>query len=175
MVNLADFIRLFVESGIAGVILPFFLFFIILFAVFEKSKVLGQDKKSLNMAISIVIALIVVIPHLLGMYPEGWDVVEMFYLVLPYFAILFIGLICTVVVASMFGGEINWKMIIAALIILELIVPETLIFGFIFARYFPVQFNAAVNSSVTAFLIMLLVFVVLVGFITKEEKVKKSD
>jgi len=49
--------------GGLDIILPFLLFFTILFAVLQKTKLLGEKAKKFNIIIALVIALLIVIPH----------------------------------------------------------------------------------------------------------------
>jgi len=63
--NLQDFFRAADAWGLTDVILPFMLIFIIFFAILEKAKVLGNEKKNLNIGVSLIVSLMVVIPHIL--------------------------------------------------------------------------------------------------------------
>jgi len=45
------------RAGFFQVIVPFILFFSVVFAILEKSKILGEDKKSVNSIVAFVIAL----------------------------------------------------------------------------------------------------------------------
>lgn len=58
------------EIGLLEIILPFILIFTVIFAVLQRTKVLGEDKngkpmKNFNVVIGIVVALATVIPHVL--------------------------------------------------------------------------------------------------------------
>jgi len=50
------------------------LIFTIIYAALYKSKILGEDRKNFNVIIALVVALSVIIPHVLGTYPAGYDI-----------------------------------------------------------------------------------------------------
>ena len=49
--------------GLLDALLPFLLIFTVIFAIMQKTKFLGEGKKNFNVVIALVIALIVVLPH----------------------------------------------------------------------------------------------------------------
>ena|SRR3989344_1949981 len=57
------------SAGGLDIILPFLLFFTILFAVLQKTKLLGEKAKKFNVIVALVIALLIVIPHVV--YDDG--------------------------------------------------------------------------------------------------------
>ncbi|MBI5073475.1 hypothetical protein HZA99_06685, partial [Candidatus Woesearchaeota archaeon] len=62
-----NFVQLFrtMESyGLTDALLPFLLIFTILFAMLQKTKILGAGKKNFNVMVSFIIAAMVVIPHI---------------------------------------------------------------------------------------------------------------
>ena len=63
---LQDFIMLLDAWGVTDVLIPFILVFTIVFAVLQKTKILGDGKKNYNVMIALVMALAVVIPHIFG-------------------------------------------------------------------------------------------------------------
>ena len=54
--------------GILDVFVPFLLLFPIIFAIMQKTKILGENKK-INLTLALTITLIVIVPHVLGTYP----------------------------------------------------------------------------------------------------------
>ena len=56
--------------GLTDVILPFMLIFVIIFAILQKTKILGESRKNLNVVIAIVVGLLVIIPHATGRFPQ---------------------------------------------------------------------------------------------------------
>ena len=64
------------DFRVMDVLLPFLLIFTIVFAILQKTKIMGKERKNYNVVIALVVALSVVIPHVTGSYPAGIDVVE---------------------------------------------------------------------------------------------------
>src|SRR3989344_8777090 len=91
--GLEGFVRALEGWGLTDVMLPFLLVFTLLFAVLEKTKVLGDQKRNLNLTISLVISLLVVIPHVTNSYPGGMDVVDIMNKALPSVSIVIIAVI----------------------------------------------------------------------------------
>ena len=73
--------------GIMDFLLPFLLVFTIIYAVMQKTKILG-DKKNFNVIIALVIALTFVVPHVIGYYPLGYDPVQVMNESLPSVALV---------------------------------------------------------------------------------------
>ena len=51
MANIGDFAQIMENIGIVDVLLPFLLIFTIIFAVLQKTKILGESKKNFNVII----------------------------------------------------------------------------------------------------------------------------
>ena len=61
--NLENFIESIDSWGLSEVMLPFLLIFVLLFAMMQKTRILGDGKKNMNMVVSLVISLMIIIPH----------------------------------------------------------------------------------------------------------------
>ena len=88
-----NFVNVFEELNNLGVmdsLLPFLLIFTIVFAVLEKTKIIGEGKKQFNVIIALVISLMVVIPHVTGNYPPGQDAVQTINNALPNVSVVII-------------------------------------------------------------------------------------
>ncbi|MBT4540454.1 hypothetical protein HOC35_02985 [Candidatus Woesearchaeota archaeon] len=72
---------------IAGidVILPFFLLFVILYAALNTTQVF---KKNQAIAVSFILSLLVIVPHLTGTYPPCYDLVIIINNVMPQFGLM---------------------------------------------------------------------------------------
>ena len=66
--RLENFVRALDGWGLTDVMLPFLLIFTLVFAIMQKTKILGEDKKNFNVIIALVMALLVVIPHITSSY-----------------------------------------------------------------------------------------------------------
>ncbi len=161
------------ELGVTDVLLPFLLIFTIFFAILQKTRVLGEHKKNMNMMLSLVIALTVVIPHVTGAYPNpDWDPIVIMNRALPTISIVVVAVIMLMILIGLFGGE--YKMFGVALsgwITFISIAIIIFIFGASanwwsgwewFLNYF--------GSDSVSVLIILVVFGLIVAFITSEPK-----
>jgi len=77
--------------------LYFPLIFTLVFAVLEKSKILGEEKRNLNSAIALIMALIVVIPHLTGNLPAGYDPVLVINSALPSVSLVVVAIVLIII------------------------------------------------------------------------------
>ena len=169
--NLQDFFRAAERWGLTDVILPFLLIFIIYFAILEKSKVLGNDKKNLNIGVSLVIGLTVIIPHIMGYYPPGSDVVDIMNKALPSVSIVVVAIIMLLVLLGIFGGDANmmgikmgnWVAVIALVIIIWIFGGAAGWWGQRAGMW-----NRFFGSDIVAIIIILLVFGLIIAFVTGE-------
>jgi len=91
--------------GLTDVMLPFLLVFTIVFAVLEKTKVLGVDKKNFNVVVALVLAFSVVIPHLTGTYPISYDPVDIINGALPSVSILVVAIMMLMILIGVFAHD----------------------------------------------------------------------
>jgi len=94
--------------GLSQIILPFLLIFIILFSIFQKAKILSE-KKQINMAISIVIALIPIVIHATGRLPERYDPVNIINQAIPGIALVIVSILSFLLIIGIFGGKIDFN------------------------------------------------------------------
>ena len=90
------------QFGLLDAILPFILIFAIIFTVLSTTKVLGQGKKNINTLVALVMGLLVVIPHVLGTYPQGQDVVTIINTALPNVSLLIVIIVAALVLVGIF-------------------------------------------------------------------------
>ncbi len=89
-------------------VLVFLLVFTIVFAVLQKSEILGREKKNFNVIIAVIMGLLVVVPHITGNYPAGADVVDIVNQALPNISLVAIAAIALLLLVGLFGGEGQW-------------------------------------------------------------------
>jgi hypothetical protein len=170
------------EIGIMDVILPFILVFTIVFAVLQKTKILGHDetnekrpKKNFNAVIALVMALAVVVPHITGSYPsDSVDIVNIVNAALPNISVVLIAVIMMLLMIGVFGGEVNiFKSGIGGWAVAFAIVATVFIFGSA-AQWWQLPFwlDFMMDSDTQALVIILLVFGALIAFITADDKPK---
>src|SRR3972149_5135253 len=89
MVTFVDVFRRFVEVG-GMELAAFVLVFTIAFAILQKSKLFGSEDqaKKFNVIISLILGILVIVPHIMGLYPPGGDVVEIIFGTLPNVALV---------------------------------------------------------------------------------------
>ena len=174
--NLEEFIRILDSWGLTDVMLPFLLIFVIIFALMAKTRVLGEDKKKYNLVVALVIALLVVIPHVLNAYPPGADVVDIMNQSLPQVSLIAVAVIMLLILIGLFGGEAKWMgsslsgwiPIVAFIIIL-------IIFGGAagwWANW--TWFDNFFGAETVAVIVMILVFAIIVWWITRGEGKEKE-
>jgi len=86
------------QWGVLDILVPFALIFAITYAVVKKANIFESERLQATVAVSI--ALLTVLPHALGAYPEGVDVVKIINAFLPQIALV---LVTLVIVLMMFG------------------------------------------------------------------------
>jgi len=169
------------EIGVLDVIIPFILVFTIVFAVLQKTKILGTEddmktpKKNYNAVIALAMGLAVVIPHVAGMYPSAEsDIVNIINSALPNISVILIAVIMMLLMIGVFGGEVNVaKSGLAGWAVLFAILATVFVFGTAASWWnLPVWMNFMLDSDTQALIIIILVFGALIAFITGENKPK---
>lgn len=154
--------------GIMDFLLPFLLVFTIVYAVMQRTKILG-DKKQFNVIIALVLGLLFVVPHIMGTYPLGYDPVEVMNNALPSISLVAIGAVMLLILMGIFGSRftdqaIPWVAMVAIGFV-----------GYIFGAALGLWTSPSDTfywwtAEVTELLIIILVFGLVVWFITKEPK-----
>ncbi|USN45149.1 MAG: hypothetical protein H6502_03760 [Candidatus Woesearchaeota archaeon] len=113
MTLLEDGVRALDDIGLSDVLLPFVLVFTIVFAILQKTKILGDPKNSdqnkakrvrgFNAMISFALALGVIIPHVTGGYPNGMDVVDIMNKALPNVSVVIVAVIMLLIMLNVLG------------------------------------------------------------------------
>ncbi|MFA6462067.1 MAG: hypothetical protein WCV90_07425 [Candidatus Woesearchaeota archaeon] len=172
MVNFSNLASYFQTWGILDFLLPFLLVFTIVYAVLQKTKIVGEGRKNFNVIIAVIMGLLFVVPHIMGTYPLGYDPVKVMNEALPSISLVSIAAIMLLLLMGIFGTNFSNK---AAPVIAIIAI------GFVFYI-----FGASLNlwngpydtfswwtSETTELVIVLLIFGLVVWFITKEPTDKK--
>lgn len=95
------------SMGVAQVLLPFILVFTLVFAILEKSKILGDDGKSkkYNIVVSLVLGMLFVFPSYTGAYPPGMDPVSILNQSLPTVALIIVAVVMVMILLGLGGTE----------------------------------------------------------------------
>lgn len=105
---LQDVLYVLDNLGFTDVFLPFILIFTIVFATLQKIKMFGEESRKFNAIISMALAIGVIIPHSLGKYPPGTDIVDILNTALPSVSLTIIAITFILILVGMFGGEATW-------------------------------------------------------------------
>ena len=170
--NLEEFMIILDSWGLRDVLLPFLLIFTIFYAILHKSNVLGAEKKNMNVVVSLVVGLMVVIPHVLDTYPPGADIVEIMNSAIPHVSIVVIGVVMMLILIGLFGGEAKWMgSSVSGWIAILSFALIIFIFGASADWWSGGNWlDDLFGSDAMALIIIILVFGVLVWFITSGDK-----
>lgn len=176
--QLESFVRTLDSWGLTDVLLPFLLIFVIIFAILQKTKILGEDKKNLNVIVSMVVGLLVVIPHVTGRFPPGADPVLIINEALPQVSIVLVAIIFLLILVGVFGQDMvflgvtmpGWITFISLGIIIFIFGDaagwwESGVDDFLGNTF---------GSEALAIIIMLLVFGLIISWVTSESKDEKA-
>jgi len=169
--NLEEFVRILDSWGLTDVMLPFLLIFVLIFAMLAKTRVLGEDKKKYNLIVALVMALLVVIPHVLDYYPPGGDVVEIMNTALPQVSIIAVAVIMLLILVGLFGGEAKWMgSSLSGWIAIISFTIIIIIFGGAAGWWANWSwFDTFFGAETIAIIVMVLVFAIIVWWITRGE------
>jgi len=166
-----NFVYVLTSWGVVEFLLPFLLVFVIVYAVLQKTHILGEDKKRLNVVLALIMGLAVVIPHFTGWYSR-WDPVIVINQALPQVSIILVAIIMLLLIIGVFGNELDiagtplafWVVILA-------VIAVVVIFGSAVGWFtLPLWLWFLHDPELQALIIMILVFGIVIWFITKEEK-----
>lgn len=158
-------------------LLPFLLIFTVVFAVFQKTKILGE-KKSYNVIMALVLSLMTVIPHVTHSYPLRYDPVEILQKALPTVSIVVIAVIMLLLLVGIWGAEADWvgaNTISGGIVILSAI-AVIWIFGASADWWRGWSWLEGIfGPDSVAIVVMILVFGLVIWFVTRDEKTSKGD
>ena len=156
--------------GFVDVLLPFLLIFTIIFSVLEKTKILGEGKRNMNVGISFIFALMVVVPHVTGNFPAGYDPVAIINAALPSVSLVAVAVIALMILIGLFAHDrVMLGMTAPGWVGLFSIVTLVFIFGSAAGWWNQgvlVWLDSIFGSDVVAIVIMLLVFGIIIAFVT---------
>ncbi len=176
MVNFQDAIIYLEQVGVADVLLPFLLVFTLVFAVMQKTELFGKDKKNIHVIVALVMGLAVVIPHVTRVYPDQADVVNIINNALPNISVGIIAVVMLLLLLGLWGGTnfaeskaTGWMIGLAMLFVVFVFVRAA---GYL--ENLPNWLYFLDDPSSQALIVIVIVFFVLIGFITKEPGEKKG-
>jgi len=159
------------QLGLSDVLLPFLLIFTVVFAVLEKSKILGEDSRRFNVIIALIMGLAVVIPHSLGIYPQGVDAVTIINTALPNVSVVIIAVIMLLILIGVFGFELQGGGAVSGIVGILAFLIVVYIFGSAAQWWIiPDMLWWLSDPDTQALIVVILVFGIIVWFITGEKK-----
>jgi hypothetical protein len=167
---LGEFFKSLDRWGLTDVLLPFLLIFTIVFAVLEKTKILGEEKRNMNTGIAVIFGLIIVVPHVTGDLPANFDPVLLINAALPQVGLLVVAIISLMILIGVFAHE---KIFLGASmpgwVAFFSIIAIIIIFGSAagwYATGFDGWLENIFGSDALAIFIMIVVFGVIIAFVT---------
>jgi hypothetical protein len=160
------------NTGVLEVALPFLLVFVIVFAVLEKTKIMGEHKKNLNVVIALVLSLSVVFAHSSSFFPGMYDPVEIINKALPSVSLLVVAIMMLLILIGVFAHD---------KVMLGVTMPGWIAFFAFLAIIFifgaaagwwggdlPSALEQFFGEEAIAIAVMILVFAIIIGFITSD-------
>ncbi|MBI5002498.1 hypothetical protein HZC31_03875 [Candidatus Woesearchaeota archaeon] len=167
--NFVDLFRTLESYGLTDALLPFLLIFTILFAMLQKTKILGAGKKNFNVMVAFIIAALVVIPHITGSYPGRYDLVEILNKALPEVSIVVVAVVMALLLLGLLGGEAKWMGgSLTGGIAIAAFAGIIYIFGGAAGWWNNIMFNWFAQDTITL-VIVILVFAIVIWYVTKED------
>ncbi|MEK6964229.1 MAG: hypothetical protein AABX70_07425 [Nanoarchaeota archaeon] len=162
------------DIGVADVLLPFIIVFTITFAILQKIKVFGtpeQGGKKYNTMVALVLGLAIVIPHVLGSYPEGSDLVVIMNSFLPGVSIFAVLIVMVMLIVGVFGYGFKMESAFGSILALICAFVVVYIFG-ASANWWgvPGALNFVMDPDTQAFIVIVAVFALIIYFVTKDNK-----
>jgi len=164
--GLEYFIEILERWGVADVMLPFLLIFTIVFAVLQKTNILGQGKKNFNVIIALIVALSVVIPHVVGGYPPEADVVDLINIIIPQISLVAVALLMLLLLIGIFQPAWVTKSIGGVLAAIS-IIAVVYIFGSTL-EWWEADWIYYFGEETISLVVTILIFGIIIWFITRE-------
>src|SRR3989344_3422118 len=161
--NLAQYFQAY---GVMDFLLPFILVFTIVFAVTAKLA-LFKEQKQFRVVIALVLALLFVVPHIMGNYPLGYDPVQVMNESLPSISLVSVAAIMVLLLMGIFGADFTAAA--AHLIAIISLGFVAYIFGASLNLWrVPYDIFYWWSSDVTQLMVVLFIFGLVVWFIVSE-------
>jgi hypothetical protein len=174
--NFEDFFKRLEYYGMLDALLPFLLVFIIIFAMLQKSNILGQGKKNFNVMVAAIIGLLVVIPHVTGTY-QKYDVVKVMNESLPQVSLIAVAIIMALLLIGIMGGESKWLggslsgwiAIIAFGVVIYIFGASMNAWDNVFYNWFGTN-----QEDTMSLVVIILIFAIVVWYITRDAAADKG-
>lgn len=165
--------------GVTDVLLPFILVFTIVFAVMSKMNILGENKK-VHVTVALVMGLALVIPHVTNSYPNNSDPVNIINQSLPSVSVIAVAIVCVLILLGVLGlpfpTKDNDKSVLASIFWILSFGVVIYIFGSSagWGWRIPNWLSFLNDSDTQALLVIILVFGLIISYITKPADAPKN-
>ena len=157
--------------GVLDFLLPFLLVFTITYAILKKIKLLGD--KRFDIMVAFILGLSFVVPHILGVYPLGYDPVAVLNGTLPSISLVAVAAVMMLLLMGIFGTDFAKSA--APFIAVIAIAFVVYIFGAALDLWRgPYDIFYWWSAEVTELIVILLIFGGVVYFITKDPNDKSQ-
>jgi len=158
------------QWGVLDVLVPFVLIFTILFAVLQKINVFGE--KRYNAVIALAITLTAIIPHILGTYPTGMDVIAIMNAAMPETVLLIVAVVLLMVMLGLMWGE--WPEY-SAVSGIAAIIGGLILIGIFVSNIVDIPILNWISPEVQTLVIVLVVFGLIFLYVTHEPGLKPGE
>jgi len=170
------FWQVLIDWGFVDALLPFLLIFIIIFGILQRIKLFRGEgdtpNRKINGILSMIIAAMVVVPHITGLYPPQSDPINLINQFLPSAAVILLAVLCVIILLGLAGGEIPslfiWAVALVSVGILVIVILKAIIPGF-----FP-MLRFLQDPAMQALIVVLLV-IGLIGFFIIRDDTTPTD
>ncbi|MBI4144143.1 hypothetical protein HY486_02760 [Candidatus Woesearchaeota archaeon] len=156
--------------GFIDLIIPFLVFFTIIFALLQRSNLF---ERRINAIISLAFSLMIVLPHVTNTYPTNFDPVVVMNQILPSAGVLTIVILLALMIIGLTGAQIFSPfsgmigiigLIVLAIIVIYVLTPQT----------FPWLYFLN-DPGLQSAIIVLLVFALVVWFVMREDNTPENE
>ncbi|MBN2454020.1 hypothetical protein JXB11_00590 [Candidatus Woesearchaeota archaeon] len=176
---MADFGNLFMwmnSYGLIDALLPFLLIFVIVFATLQKTKIIGTGEKKFNVIVALILAFLVVLPHLTGTYPPNGDIVVIINNALPNISLVMVAILTLLLLIGVFAPVDISSGVIGGMLVIVSLIAVVFFFGQaagLWGTTLPNWLGFLADPDTQAVIIILAVFGLVLWFITREEGTTK--
>ncbi len=170
------------ELGVFDIILPFILIFTIVYAVLQKTKILGEKSKNFNVVVGLVMGMSVVVPHVLWRACDDGtcshltnglpDIVNIINRALPNVSVILVAVLMVLLIFGIWGSKVKLgSNSLSGIIALFAFLSVIWIFGSAAGWWnLPSFVEPWLSPDTKALVITILVFAIIIWFITKEDE-----
>ncbi len=156
------------------ILLIFLLIFVIVYAILQKTRILGEGKKNLNVVVALVVGLLVIVPSVTGRFPPNADPVKIIGDALPSVSIVLVAIIFLLILIGVFGQEqVFLGLSMPGWVAFFSLITIVIIFGGAagwWSGYLGQNLENIFGTESIAVVIMLLAFGLIIAWITSEPK-----